>query len=64
MAADGTTEIDVLVVWTPAARSAAGGSSAIQSLVLSAVADANLASRKSQVNARLRLVHSSEVSVH
>ena len=42
-AADGATEIDVLVVWTPAARSGAGGTSAIQSLVLSAVANANLA---------------------
>ena len=62
MAADGATVIDVMVVWTPAARAAAGGTSAIQSLVLSSVANANLAYANSQVNARLRLVHSAEVA--
>ena len=62
MEADGATVIDVMVVWTPAARAAAGGTSAIQSLVLSSVANANLAYANSQVNARLRLVHSAEVA--
>ena len=61
-AADGYTLIDVMVVWTPAARTAAGGTSAIQSLVLSSVANANLAYANSLVNARLRLVHSAEVA--
>ena len=51
-----------MVVWTPAARAAAGGTSAIQSLVLSSVANANLAYANSLVNARLRLVHSAEVA--
>ena len=61
--ADGTVEIDVMVLWTPAARNAVGGSqSAIESLVLSAVANANLTYTNSQGNARLRLVHSGEVA--
>jgi len=62
VAADGATQIDVLVVYTPAARTAAGGTAAIESLVLSAVANANLAYTNSLVNAQLRLVHSAEVS--
>lgn len=61
-AADGGSQIDVLVVWTPAARNAAGGTAGIESLVLSAVANANLAYTNSQVNAQLRLVHSAEVA--
>ncbi len=57
-------QIDVLVVWTPRARNAVGGTTdAIQSLVLSAVANANLTYSNSGVNARLRLVHSAEVSL-
>ena len=62
IAADGVVEIDVMVLWTPAARAAAGGTLAIQSLVLSAVANANLSYTNSLVGARLRLVHSSEVA--
>lgn len=61
--ADSAVEIDVMVLWTPAARNAVGGTqSAIESLVLSAVANANLAYTNSLVNARLRLVHSGEVA--
>ena len=63
MSADGVPQIDVMVVWTPAARNAVGGTqAAIESLVQSAVANANLAYTNSGVNARLRLVHSEEVS--
>ena len=51
-----------MVLWTPSARNAAGGTSAIQSLVLSAVANANLAYTHSLVGAHLRLVHSAEVA--
>jgi hypothetical protein len=44
MSADGVPQIDVMVVWTPAARNAVGGTqAAIESLVQSAVANANLA---------------------
>ena len=61
--ADGANEIDVMVLWTPAARNAVGGTqSAVESLVLAAVANANVAYTNSQVNARLRLVHAAEVS--
>jgi len=57
------TVIDAMVVWTPAARNAVGGTTdAIQSLVLAAVANANLAYSNSGVNAQLRLVYSGEVN--
>ena len=63
VAADGATEIDVMVVWTPAARNAVGGTEdAIESLVLSSVANANLSYANSLVNARLRLVYAGEVA--
>ncbi len=63
VSADGVPQIDVMVVWTPAARNAVGGTqAAIESLVQSAVANANLAYTNSGVNARLRLVHAEEVA--
>ncbi len=63
MSADGVVQIDVMVLWTPAARNAVGGTqAAIDSLVQSAVANANLAYANSHINAQLRLVHSEEVS--
>jgi len=40
-AADLCTSIDVMVVWTPAARSAAGGTTAMQNLVNLAVTQTN-----------------------
>jgi hypothetical protein len=61
-AADGLTEIGVMVLWTPAARTAAGGQANIQSLILAAVTNANLAYANSLVNARLKLVYSAEVA--
>jgi peptidyl-Asp metalloendopeptidase len=62
-AADGVPQIDVMVVWTPAARNAVGGTQAgIESLIQSAVANANLAYSNSGVNAQLRLVHAEEVA--
>ncbi len=54
--------LDLLVVYTPRARRAAGGAEAIASLVGLGVAEANLAFEKSEVEARLRLVELSEVS--
>lgn len=63
LAADGATEIDVMVLWTPAARAAVGGTqSAIESLIQAAVANANLTYTNSSVNARLRLVHTAEAA--
>ena len=63
MSADGASQIDVMVVWTPAARNAVGGTqAAIDSLIQSAVANANLAYANSGIHAQLRLVHSEEVN--
>lgn len=50
-------QIDVMIVWTPKAETAVGGPSAMQSLALNAVANANLAYSNSGVNAQLRLVY-------
>jgi peptidyl-Asp metalloendopeptidase len=62
-AGDVATQIDVLVLWTPAARNGVGGTqAAIESLIQSAVANANLAYTNSHVNAQLRLVHDQEVT--
>ncbi len=55
-------EIDLLVVYTPRARRAAGGDDAIASLVALGVAETNLALERSGVEARLRLVELREVS--
>jgi len=61
-AADASTQIDVLVVWTPAARAAAGGPAAMQSLVDLAIANTNAAYANSLINTRVRLVYSGEVN--
>jgi hypothetical protein len=60
-AADSAAQIDVMVVWTPAARNAAGGFSGIQSLVDLAVANTNTAYANSGITTRLRLVYKGEV---
>ncbi len=63
IAADGTTLIDVMVVWTPNARAATGGTEAgIRSLVELAVANANTTYTNSLVPVQLRLVYSGEVA--
>jgi hypothetical protein len=54
--------IDVLVVYTPAARAAAGGTSAMESLVNTAVAETNTGYANSGVVQRLRLAAAVEVS--
>jgi hypothetical protein len=56
------TQIDVMIVWTPAAESAAGGRAAMNSLALAAVANANLVYTNSLVGARLRLVYAAPVT--
>ena len=55
-------EIDVAVVYTRAARDAAGGVAAIEAEIDLLVAETNQAYETSRVNHRLRLVDSSEVS--
>ena len=54
--------IDVMVVWSPAARTAAGGTTAMQNLVNLAVAETNTAYNNSLINQQLTLVHATEVT--
>ncbi len=60
--ADDGSVIDVLVVYTPAARAAEGGTQAMNALIDLAVAETNTSYANSLVNQRLNLVHTAEVS--
>lgn len=59
---DSGARIDVLVVYTPAARAAAGSSAAIQSLIDLEMAQANQSFINSGVTTRFRLVRTAEVA--
>jgi hypothetical protein len=59
---DDGSQIDVLVVYTPAAQAEAGGPAAMTALINLAVAESNLAYANSGVSQRLRLVHAAEVA--
>jgi peptidyl-Asp metalloendopeptidase len=59
---DNGSDLDLLVVYTPRARRAAGGVEAIASLVGLGIAEANVAFEKSEIETRLRLVELAEVS--
>ena len=61
VADDGST-FDVMVVYTPAARAAAGGTTAMNTLINLAVAETNTAYSRSGVIPRVRLVHAEEVA--
>ncbi len=61
-AAPTNTIIDLLVVYTAAARNGAGGTNGMNALIDAAVAEANLAFENSEVNAELRLVHRVEAN--
>ncbi|MBK7999937.1 MAG: hypothetical protein IPK15_14780 [Verrucomicrobia bacterium] len=54
--------IDLMVVYTAAAREGAGGTNGILALIDAAVVEANLAFENSAVRAELRLVHRAEVN--
>jgi hypothetical protein len=58
---DGGRELDLLVVYTPRSRRAAGGADQMASLVSLGVAETNLALEKSGVETRVRLVELREV---
>jgi hypothetical protein len=62
VSAEDGSQIDVLVVYTPAARAAAGGPSAMVSAVNLAVAETNAGYANSNVVQRLRLAGAVEVS--
>ena len=55
-------QIDVMIVWTPLAETAAGGQAAMESLAAASVENANLVYANSGVNAQLRLVYAGQVS--
>ncbi len=61
-APDGTPVFDLLVVYTPAARTGAGGQAAIEALAHQAVDLANQAYNNSHINAQMRLVHVAEIN--
>ena len=61
-AADDGLTFDVMVVYTPAARAGAGGTTAMNALINLAVAETNTAYLRSGVFPRLRLVHTEEVA--
>lgn len=58
---DCAAQIDILVLYTAAARSAAGGEAGMAAVVGLCVDNLNLALANSQVDASFRLVHSDEV---
>lgn len=62
VAHDDGSIVDVLVVYTPRARTAAGGVSAMNTRINSAVLNTNTAYTNSGVNFRIRLVHTAEVN--
>ncbi|MCC5823663.1 MAG: M12 family metallo-peptidase [Phycisphaerales bacterium] len=59
---DDGSVIDVLVVYTPSARSVNGGTNGIVSLINAAVAATNNAFQNSQIETRIRLVHVAETN--
>ena len=54
--------IDLLIVYTAAARVGAGGTEEMATLIDAAVAEVNVAFENSEVRAQLRLVHAAEVN--
>jgi hypothetical protein len=62
MAADDGSTIDVLVVYTPSARAAQGGTSAMQARIDLGIAETNQAYADSGVIQRLRLVRQEEIA--
>jgi len=60
--ADNGSIVDVMVVYTPASRNRYGGTAGIEALIDLAVAETNQAYERSQINTRLALVATAEVS--
>lgn len=59
---DDGTVIDMLVVYTATARSAAGGTAAIEARIAAAITDTNAAFANSLVDTSVNLVHTEEVA--
>ncbi|MCK4959759.1 MAG: hypothetical protein KAT00_10160 [Planctomycetes bacterium] len=62
MAQDSGSLVDVMVVYTPAVRSAEGGTTAMDALINLAIDEVNQAYFNSEIDLRIRLVHRSEVA--
>lgn len=62
IASDSATRIDVMVVYTPAARAAVWGETQIRNLIALAVTETNQSYANSGILHRLRLVHASEIA--
>jgi len=62
VAADAGSTIDVMVVYTTAAKNANGGQTGIEALIDLGIALANTALTNSQINTQFRLVHTAEVA--
>jgi peptidyl-Asp metalloendopeptidase len=62
MGADSGDTIDVMVLYTPAAKIAAGGQTAIELLIENAAADANTGYANSHLTHTVRVVHKEEVA--
>ncbi len=60
--ADNGSQIDVMITYTSAVRSALGGDTQAQAFAQQAVAAANTAYQNSQINTRLRLVQTMQVN--
>lgn len=60
--ADSGAQIDILVAYTQAAETAAGGPSAMQALIATAISETNTGYTTSGVNTALRLVHAVKVN--
>lgn len=60
MAGDDGTTIDVLILYTPTAKAAAGGDAQIQAIASQVIADGNTILTRSGTNPRLRLVMANE----
>lgn len=59
---DPPTDIDIMVVYTAAARTGAGGNDAMEAAIYLAVGETNQSYLNSQITQRLRLAHFEEVS--
>ena len=59
---DDGSVIDLLVAYTPAARSSEGGTVAMRALIAASIEDVNLRHSNSATNVQFRLVHQGEVS--
>jgi hypothetical protein len=60
--ADDASTIDVMVLYTPAARTAAGGALAMNNLVNLGISESNTSYANSGITQRVRLVHSAEIA--